>query len=206
MKRRWASRSAAESFSETSATVRASAVCERSPVSVLKGVGPEEDPLKRITDARQLAASAAGKGSAAVKMEQAECPFHEPVTGSGRSRAVSHLAPTASLQADAATGCEPSLFLVGQVRPFSVGEIDQKPPTCHYAILPAKFLTIQFPIWRPNPIECPPKVTWVPLPREREGEGESGFRATASFDPHGNALPFPWGEAMTGAHELPLCQ
>jgi hypothetical protein len=36
------------------------------------------------------------------------------------------LAPTASLQADAATGCEPSLFLVGQVRPFSVGEIDQK--------------------------------------------------------------------------------
>ena len=181
MKRRWASRSAAESFSETSATVLAE--CARSPFSVLKGVESEEDPLKRITEARQLAASAAGKGSAAVKMEQAECPFHEPVTGSGRSRAVSHLAPTASLQADAATGCEPSLFLVGQVRPFSVGEIDQKPPTCHYAILPAKFLTIQFPIWRPDPIECPPKVTWVPLPREREGEGESGFRATASFDP-----------------------
>ena len=143
MKRRWASRSAAESFSETSATVRASAVCERSPVSVLKGVEPEEDPLKRITDARQLAASAAGKssstkyppGQAAVKTEQADCPFHEPATGSGRSRAVSHLAPTASLQADAATGCEPSLFLVGQVRPFSVGEIDQKSPTCHQPIL-----------------------------------------------------------------------
>ena len=67
--------------------------------------------------------------------EQADCPFHEPATGSGRSRAVSHLAPTASLQADAATGCEPSLFLVGQVRPFSVGEIDQKSPTCHYPIL-----------------------------------------------------------------------
>ena len=37
-----------------------------------------------------------------------------------------------------------------------VGEIDQKLPTCHYAILSAKFLTIQFPVWRPNQIECPP--------------------------------------------------
>ena len=189
VKRRWASRSAAESFSETSATVLAE--CARSPFSVLKGVESEEDSLKQITDARQLAASAAGKSSgkkysralAAREREQPECRFHEPATGSGRSRTVSHLVPTASLQADAATGCEPSLFLVGRVRPFSVGEIDQKSPTCHYAILPAKFLTIQFPIWRPNPIECPPKVTWVPLPREREGEGESGFRATASFDP-----------------------
>ena len=46
-----------------------------------------------------------------------------------------NLAPAASLQADAATGCEPSLFLVGHVRPFSVGEFDQKSPTCHYPIL-----------------------------------------------------------------------
>ena len=65
-------------------------------------------------------------------MEQADCPFHEPATGSGRSRAVSHLAQTAVLQADAATGCEPFLFLVGQVGPFSVEEIDKKSPTCHY--------------------------------------------------------------------------
>ena len=143
VKRRWASRSAAESFSETSATVRASGECARSPFSVLKEVESEEDALKRITDARQLAASAAGKSSwkkyspavTARKREQAECRFHEPATGSGRSRAVSHLAPTASLQADAATGCEPSLFLVGRVRPFSIGEIDQKSPTCHYPIL-----------------------------------------------------------------------
>jgi len=86
-----------------SATVRASAECVRSLFSVLKGVESEEDSLKQITDARQLAASAAGKSSgkkysravAAREREQAECRFHEPATGSGRSRAVSHLAPAA---------------------------------------------------------------------------------------------------------------
>jgi hypothetical protein len=143
VKRRWASRSAAESFSETSATVRAPRECARSPFSVLKRVESEEDARQPITDAKQLAASAAVKSSlkkysprvTARKREQAKCRFHELATGSGRSRAVSHLAPTASLQADAATGCEPSLFLVGRVRPFSIGEIDQKSPTCHYLIL-----------------------------------------------------------------------
>ena len=143
VKQRLASRSTAESFFETSATVRASLECARSPFSVLKGVESEEGALKPITDAKQLAVSAAGKSSwkkyspalTARETEQAKCLFHEPATGSGRSRAVSHLAPTASLQADAATGCEPSLFLVGRVRPFSIGEIDQKSPTCHYPIL-----------------------------------------------------------------------
>jgi len=143
VKRRWALRSAAESFSETSATVRASAECARSPFSVLKGVQSEENPLKPITDAKQLAVSAAAKSSwkkyspalTARETEQAKCRFHEPATGSGRSRAVSHLAPTGSFQADAATGCEPSLFLVGQVRPLVVGEIDKKSPTCHYLML-----------------------------------------------------------------------
>ena len=136
---RWASRSAAESFSEMSATVRASAECARSPFSVLKGVESEEDSLKRITDARQLAASAAGKSSwkkysralAAREREQAECRFHEPATGSGRSRAVSHLVPAASLQADAATGCEPSLFLVGRVRPLVLKKLIRNRSICH---------------------------------------------------------------------------
>ena len=109
----------------------------------------------------------------ASEREQADCRFHEPAIGSGRSRAVSHLAPSASLQADAATGCEPSLFLVGQARPFSVEEIDQKSPTCHYAILPPKFLTIQFPVLRPNPIECPRRSRGrLSLAREM-GEGAS---------------------------------
>jgi hypothetical protein len=106
----------------------------------------EEDALKRIKDARQQAASAAGKNSwkkycrslTATGREQAGYRFHEPATGSGRSRAVSHLAPTAALQADAAAGFEPFLFLVGRVRPFSGEEIDQKSPTCHYPILLTK--------------------------------------------------------------------
>jgi hypothetical protein len=55
----------------------------------------EEEPLKRITDARQLAASAAGKSSwekyyraLIATEEQAKCLFHEPATESGQSRAV----------------------------------------------------------------------------------------------------------------------
>src|SRR5881227_1492721 len=57
------------------------------------------------------------RGQTAVKREQAHCRFREPATGSGRSRAVSHLAPAASWEAGPATGCEPFLFLVGQARP-----------------------------------------------------------------------------------------
>ena len=122
-------RSAVESSFATSATARASEESAQSPFSVPKGMKSEEDSPKLTRDARQPAASAPGKssstkyphGRAAEKMEQADRPFHEPATGSGRSRAISHLAPTASSQADAAIECEPSLFLVGQVRPFSVG-------------------------------------------------------------------------------------
>ena len=121
-------RSAVESSFATSATARASEESAQSPFSVPKGMKSEEDSPKLTRDARQPAASAQGKslskyphGQAAVKMEQTDCPFHEPATGSGLSRAISHLAPTASSQADAAIECEPSLFLVGQVRPFSVG-------------------------------------------------------------------------------------
>src|SRR5882724_9391981 len=81
---------------------------------------------KPITDAWQGVVSARGKnwstkyprGQTAVKREQAHCRFREPATGSGRSRAVSHLAPAASWEAGPATGYEPSLFLVGQVRPL----------------------------------------------------------------------------------------
>jgi len=128
VERRQASRSAAESFSELTATALARAECARSPFSVLKKVGPEEYALNRMADARQLAASAAGKNSwkkycrslTATEREQAGYRFHEPATGSGPSRAVSHWAPTAALQADAVTGFEPFLFLVGRVRPFSV--------------------------------------------------------------------------------------
>ena len=48
-------------------------------------------------------------------------PVSESATGFGRSREVCHLEPSepaAALQADAAPRCEPSLFLVGQVRPL----------------------------------------------------------------------------------------
>ena len=143
---RWASRSGAASFSERNATVRASAECARSPFAVLNGMESAAHSLTQVTDARQQVPSAAEKSSwkkyprplTAREWKQAEYRFHEPATVSGPSRAVSHLARTASLPADAATGCEPSLFLVGgQVRPSSVGEIDQKSPTCHYLILKA---------------------------------------------------------------------
>ena len=73
VKRRWASRSAAESFSETSATIRASRECARSPFSVLTEMESEEEPLKRITDARQQAASAAGKSSWKKYSPDADC-------------------------------------------------------------------------------------------------------------------------------------
>ena len=131
VKRPWASRSVAESFSERSATVRASAECVRFPFAVLKRMELEVNSQTRITGARQPAASAAEKSSwkkyprplTSTKWEQAEYRFHEPATGFGRSRAVLHLAPTALLQADVATGCEPSLFWVGQVRPLALGRL-----------------------------------------------------------------------------------
>ena len=130
VKRRRASRSGAESFSERNATVRESAECERFSFEGLKGMELEANSLTRMTEARQPAASATEKSSSkkylrpltATKWEQAEYRFHEPATGSGRSRAVSQLARTALLQADAATGCEPSLFSVGLVGPFSPGK------------------------------------------------------------------------------------
>ena len=59
----------------------------------------------------------------AGEREQADYRFHAPATVFGRSQAVSHLAATASLQADAATGYEPSLFLVGQLGPLVYGKL-----------------------------------------------------------------------------------
>jgi hypothetical protein len=140
---RWALRSAAASFSEPNATAPARVECARSPFSVLKRVESEEDAVKRITDARQVVASVKGKswwtkyprGQTAVKREQARCLFHEPATGFGQSRAALHLAPAASWEAGLATGCEPSLFLVGQVRPLVLEKLIRKSPTCHYPIL-----------------------------------------------------------------------
>ena len=116
VKRSWASRSVAASFSERSATVRAPAECARSPFAVLKEMKPQGDSLKWRSEAREPPAPSAGKSW----RELAQYRSRELVTGSGRSRAVSRLAATASLQAEAAIGCEPSLFLVGQVRPFAL--------------------------------------------------------------------------------------
>ena len=200
MKRRWASRSAAESFSETSATVRAE--CARSPFSVLTGVKLLEEALKRITDARQLAAWAAAKSSwkkysrAVTPRERAQagCRFHEPATGSGRSAAVSHLAPTALLQADAATGCEPSLFLVAQVRPLVLEKLIRNCRLVTTQSYQRNFLLFNSPFGGPTRLNVP-RVTWPPLPREGEGEGD--FRATRlrASTPHPDPLPFPRGEA-----------
>src|SRR6478609_4070790 len=117
-----------------SATVRASAECARSLFSVLKGVESEVDSLKQITDARQLAASAAGRSSwmkhprrqIAVKRKQVDCRFHGPATGSGQFRAVLRSAAARSGETEPATGCQPSLSLVGQVRPLQLEKIDRK--------------------------------------------------------------------------------
>ena len=111
----------------------ASAESARFPFSVLTQMKPEEEALKRIMGARRQAALAAGKNSrtkccqalTAAEREQ-DYRFHERAAGCGPSRAASHLRPTAALRADAASGSELSLFLVGHVRPFSAGEIDQK--------------------------------------------------------------------------------
>jgi hypothetical protein len=129
--RAWASRSGAESFSERSPTVQ-SAECVRS-FPVVKGMEPEENSLQRMTDARQAAGSAAEKSSwekspqalTSGEREQTECPFPEPAIGSGRSRAASHLTPTALLQSEPANGCEPSLFSVGQVPPLALERLTE---------------------------------------------------------------------------------
>ena len=82
--------------------------------------------MKPVAAAKQLAASAAGKRwtkypreQTAVRREQADRPFHEPAFGSGQFRAVLRSpAAAGSAEAEPATGCEPSLFLVGRVRPL----------------------------------------------------------------------------------------
>jgi hypothetical protein len=86
----------------------------------------EEVALNWITDAKQLAASAAGKSwwtkypraQTAVKMEQADYRFHEPATGFGQSHAVSQSAAAVAMEEEPVTGCEPFLFLVGRLRPL----------------------------------------------------------------------------------------
>src|SRR5439155_27263685 len=95
---------------------------------------PAKDAPKRITTATQQAASVARKNSGhkycplptMMGRAQAEYRFHVPATGCALSRAVSNLAATASLQAAPAAGFEPFLFLVGQIRSWNFGEIDQK--------------------------------------------------------------------------------
>src|ERR1043166_9612078 len=130
VERHWASRLAAESFSEPSATAPASAECARSPFSVLK-VQSEEDALNRTTGVTQLAALAAGKSlwmkyprrQTAGRRKQAERRFHEPAIGSGPSRAVSRFAGAGSVEAEPVIGCEPSLFLAAQVPPLGLGKL-----------------------------------------------------------------------------------
>ena len=129
--RPWASRSGAESFSQRSATVRASAECVQSPFAVLKRMEPEEDALKRLTDAGQPPASAAERNwweqhfraMAARKRKQAKYRVHGPATGCGQSRVASHPAPAVSSEAEPASGCEPSLFSVGQVPPLALEKL-----------------------------------------------------------------------------------
>ena len=131
VERCWASRSWAEFFSERSATVRAPAECVRSPLAVLKAMESEKYALKRITGGRQPAASAAERNwweqhfraMAATKRKQAKYRVHGPATGSGPSRVASHLAPAVSSEAEPASGCEPSLFSVGQVPPLALEKL-----------------------------------------------------------------------------------
>ena len=109
----------------------AQAECARSLSLVPIETESEEVALNWITGAKQLAVSAAGKSwwtkypraQTAVKMEQADYRFHEPATGFGLSHAVLQSAAAGSAAADSmepkpVTGCEPFLFLVGQVRPL----------------------------------------------------------------------------------------
>lgn len=117
VERSQASRSAVESFSELTAMAPAQVGCARFPFLVLKE--PEEDALKRIKGAEQLAAWAAGKSlwtrypreQTEVKREQTDRPFHEQAFGSGQFRAVLRSAVAGgSEEAERAIGCEPFLF------------------------------------------------------------------------------------------------
>src|SRR5215469_5248219 len=110
---------------------RARGECARSPFSVLTRAGSEEDVLNRIMGLRQPAASSAGRsswmkhprGQIAVKREQVDCRFHEPAAGSGQFRAVLRFAAARSGETEPATGCQPSLSLVGQVRPLHLEKL-----------------------------------------------------------------------------------
>ena len=139
VERRWASRSAAEFFSEPTAMARARGECARSPFSALKRPGSEEDVLNRIMGLSQPAAPAAGGSSRmkhprrqiAVKRKQVDCRFHGPATGSGQFRAVLRSAAARSGETEPATGCRPSLSLVDQIRPLQLEKIDCKSRSCH---------------------------------------------------------------------------
>ena len=69
----------------------------------------------------------------AVRMEQTDYRFVQPATGFGQSHAVSRSAPAGSAAAgstevEPATGCEPSLFSVGQVRPLLLEKLTKQSP------------------------------------------------------------------------------
>src|SRR4029453_3718717 len=116
--------SGAGSFSEPSAT--APAEFARSPFSVLKAVELAEDAPKPVAEAKQVAASGVGQNlwtkyprvQTAVKPDSGGRRSHEPATEFELFRADLRSVPAVSLEAEPAPGCEPSLFLVGQVRPF----------------------------------------------------------------------------------------
>ena len=143
VERPWASRLKAESRSELTALAQAQVEYARFLFSVPKRLGPEQGAPNRVREVRPLAASAMAKSSRtkhprmqiSVKWERADCRFHEPATESGRFRALSHSAGALSLKVRSATRSEPSLFLVGRVRPLRFEKIDQKSQTCHYSIL-----------------------------------------------------------------------
>ena len=134
-----ASRSAAESFSEPIAMDRARLECARFPFLVPERAGSEEELLKRKMGGRQRAAPAAGKSlwtkhprkQIAVKRKQVDCRFHGLATGSGQFRAFSQSVAACSGETEPAPGCQPSLSLVGQVRPLQFGEIERKSRSCH---------------------------------------------------------------------------
>ena len=78
-------------------------------------------------DAEQLAVSGVGKSSwtkyprkqVAVKKDRTDFRFHEPATEFGQFRAALPSAvATGPVEAERVAGCEPSLFLVGRVRPL----------------------------------------------------------------------------------------
>src|SRR4030095_3081054 len=96
---------------------RARLECARSPFSVLKRAGLEEEVLNRTMRVRQPAAAAAGGSSwmkhprrqILVTRDQVDCQFHGLATGSGQFRAVLRSAEACSGEAEPATECQPSL-------------------------------------------------------------------------------------------------